>query len=174
MKKLKLKEFQLSQSYLFFWDKLNKSDHYPELSIKNADLPVDNHLVNFFARDLSSDGGQWGMVFYLLETYGLVPQPIYPDSYHSNASSPINTVLKPKLREHALRALSSSLKADHSVSPESALSTLRVKKEGLMYKIYTIMSASLGVPPKPDAAFTWEHYTEDGKYAKWEDTPLQF
>jgi len=61
----------------------------------------------------------------------------------------------------------------HSVSPESAVPTLRVKKEELMYKIYTIMSASLGVPPKPDAAFIWEHYTEDGKYAKWEDT-LQF
>ncbi|KAG1829106.1 bleomycin hydrolase [Suillus variegatus] len=141
MKKLKLKEFQLSQSYLFFWDKLNKSDHYPELSIENADLPVDDRLVNFFARDLSSDGGQWDMVVSLLETYGLVPKPIYPGSCHSNASSPINTLL--------------------NVSPESAVPTLRVKKEELMYKIYTIMSASLGVPPKPDAAFIWEHYTED-------------
>ncbi|KAG2059027.1 hypothetical protein BDR06DRAFT_968050 [Suillus hirtellus] len=144
MEKLKLKEFQLSQ-----------------LSIENADLPVDDCLVNFFARDLSSDGGQWDMVVDLLETCGLVPQPIYPESYHSNASSPINTLLKSKLREHTLRALFSSLKADHSVSPEPVLSTLRAKKEELMYKIYTIMSASLGVPPKPDAAFTWETSSED-------------
>lgn len=43
-----------------------------------------------------------------------------------------------------------------------------------MQEIYTIMSATLGVPPKPDASFTWEYYTEDGKYAKWEGTPLQF
>lgn len=176
MRKLKLKEFQLSQSYLFFWDKLNKSNYYLELSIENADLPVDDRLVNFLARDPVSDGGQWDMALNLLETYGLVPQPIYPESYHSSASSPLNTLLKLKLREHALtlRALSSSLKADHSVSPESALSTLRAKKEELMQEVYTIMSASLGVPPKPDAAFTWEYYTEDGKYAKWEGTPLQF
>ncbi|KAG2150487.1 peptidase C1B, bleomycin hydrolase [Suillus clintonianus] len=176
MKKLKLKEFQLSQSYLFFWDKLNKSNYYLELSIENADRPVDDRLVNFLADDLISDGGQWDMVVNLLETYGLVPQPIYPESYHSSASSPINNLLKMKLREHALtlRALSSSLKADPAVSPESAISALRAKKEELMQEIYTIMSATLGVPPKPDASFTWEYYTEDGKYAKWEGTPQQF
>jgi bleomycin hydrolase len=82
-----------------------------------------------------------------------------------------------KLREHALtlRTLSSSLKADPSVSQELAISTLRAKKEELMQEVYTIMSATLGVPPKPDAPFTLEYYTEDGKYAKWErSTPLQF
>jgi bleomycin hydrolase len=85
-------------------------------------------------------------------------------------------LLKTKLREHALtlRTLSSSLKADPSVSQELAISTLRAKKEELMQEVYTIMSATLGVPPKPDATFTWEYYTEDGKYAKWEGTPLQF
>lgn len=176
MKKLKLKEFQLSQSYLFFWDKLNKSNYYLELAIENADLPVDDRLVNFLAKDLISDGGQWDMAVNLLETYGLVPQPIYPESFHSSASSPINTLLKMKLREHALtlRTLSSSLKADHNISQELAISTLRAKKEELMQEVYTIMSATLGVPPKPNAAFTWEYYTEDGKYAKWEGTPLEF
>ncbi|KAG1734739.1 peptidase C1B bleomycin hydrolase [Suillus paluster] len=176
MKKLNLKEFQLSQSYLFFWDKLNKSNYYLELSIENADKPVDDRLVNFLANDLISDGGQWDMVVNLLETYGLVPQPIYPESYHSSASGPINTLLKMKLREHALtlRTLSSSLRADPNVSAESAISALRAKKEELMQEVYTVMSATLGVPPKPDATFTWEYYTEDGKYAKWEGTPQQF
>ncbi|KAJ8589325.1 peptidase C1B, bleomycin hydrolase [Rhizopogon salebrosus TDB-379] len=176
MKKLKLKEFQLSQSYLFFWDKLNKSNYYLELSIENADRPVDDRLVNFLANDLISDGGQWDMVVNLLETYGLVPQPVYPESYHSSLSGPINSLLKMKLREHALtlRALSASLRADPSISPELGLSTLRAKKEELMQEVYTVMTATLGIPPKPDASFTWEYYTEDGKYAKWEGTPLQF
>jgi bleomycin hydrolase len=70
--------------------------------------------------------------------------------------------------------LSSSLKADPSVSQESAISTLRAKKEELMQEVYTIMSATLGIPPKPDAPITLEYYTEDGKYANWEGTPLQF
>ncbi|KAF9222533.1 peptidase C1B, bleomycin hydrolase [Gyrodon lividus] len=176
MKRLKLKDFQCSQSYLFFWDKLNKSNYYLELSIENADLPVDDRLVNFLANDLISDGGQWDMVVNLLETYGLVPQPVYPESYHSSASSPLNTLLKTKLREHALtlRALSVSLRADTSLSSEEVQATLRAKKEQLMQEVYTIMTATLGVPPKPDVAFTWEYYNEEGKYCKWEGTPLEF
>ncbi|KIJ67907.1 hypothetical protein HYDPIDRAFT_107440 [Hydnomerulius pinastri MD-312] len=176
MKKLKLKDFQCSQSYLFFWDKLNKSNYYLELSIENADLPVDDRLVNFLANDLISDGGQWDMVVNLLETYGLVPQPVYPESYHSSASNPINTLLKTKLREHALtlRALSASLRSDVSLSSDQVLATLRSKKEQLMQEVYTVMTATLGVPPKPDAPFTWEYYNEEGKYSKWEGTPLEF
>ena len=81
-----------------------------------------------------------------------------------------------KLREDALilRALSTSLRADPSITSESAILTLRAKKEELMQEVYTIMTATLGVPPKPDETFTWEYYTGDGKYAKWEGTPLQF
>ena len=86
MKKLNLKEFQLSQartprldtvtpddtedspqSYLFFWDKLNKANYYLELSIQEASRPLDDRLINHLAGDLISDGGQWDMVVNLLE-----------------------------------------------------------------------------------------------------------
>ncbi|KAL4080374.1 peptidase C1B, bleomycin hydrolase [Scleroderma yunnanense] len=176
MKKLKLKDFQCSQSYLFFWDKLNKSNYYLELSIENAELPVDDRLVKFLARDLISDGGQWDMVVNLLETYGILPQSLYPESFHSSASTSLNNLLKLKLREHALtlRALSVTLRADPSLSADQIITTLRAKKEVLMQEIYTVMTATLGVPPKPDVSFKWEYYNEDGKYSKWEGTPLEF
>lgn len=95
---------------------------------------------------------------------------------HSSASSPINTLLKTKLREHALtlRALSVSLRADATLSSEEVHATLRAKKEQLMQEIYTIMSATLGVPPRPDVPFVWEYYNEEGKYSKWEGTPIEF
>ncbi|KAG8213686.1 peptidase C1B, bleomycin hydrolase [Butyriboletus roseoflavus] len=176
MKKLKLNDFQCSQSYLFFWDKLNKSNYYLELSIENASLPVDDRLVNFLADDLISDGGQWDMAVNILETYGLVPQPVCPESLHSSASSPINGLLKTKLREHALtlRSLSVSLRADATLSSEEVQATLRAKKEQLMQEIYIIISATLGVPPRPDVPFVWEYYNEEGKYSKWEGTPVEF
>lgn len=105
-----------------------------------------------------------------------MPQPVYPESFHSSASGPINTLLKTKLREHALtlRDLSTSLRADSTLSTDQVQATLRAKKEQLMQEVYTIMTATLGVPPKPDAPFTWEYYNEDGKYGKWEGTPLEF
>ncbi|CAL1707521.1 unnamed protein product [Somion occarium] len=177
MKKLNLSEFQLSQAYLFFWDKLNKANYYLELSIEHADLPVDDRLVYHLAEDLISDGGQWDMVVNLLETYGVVPQALFPESLHSSLSSPINSILKTKLREHALilRSLASSLRSSpRALSEEAVLATLRAKKESLMKEVYTIMSATLGVPPSADEKFVWDYYDKDGKAAKWEGTPQEF
>lgn len=56
-----------SQSYLFFWDKLNKANYYLELTIQEAGRPLDDRLISHLAGDLISDGGQWDMVVNLLE-----------------------------------------------------------------------------------------------------------
>jgi len=175
MRKFKLKDFQLSQSYLFFWDKLNKSNYYLELMIEHADLPVDDRLINHLSGDLISDGGQWDMVVNIMENYGLVPQTLYPESLHSSLSSPLNTLLKTKLREHALilRDLAASLRNAH-VMEDTVLATLRSKKEELMKEVYRIMTATLGVPPRPTKKFVWEYVDADGKAGRWEGSPLEF
>jgi len=175
MRKLKLKDFQLSQSYLFFWDKLNKSNYYLELMIQHSDLPIDDRLVNFLSKDLISDGGQWDMVVNLVETYGLVPQSIYPESTHSSLSGPLNSLLKTKLREHALilRALADTLRFSH-VKEEVVIGNLRAKKEELMKEIYHIMTATLGVPPHPKGRFVWEYIDADEKTGRWEGSPREY
>jgi len=51
------------QSYLFFWDKLEKSNYYLELSIELAEEPLDSRLVWHLAQECGiSDGGQYEMV----------------------------------------------------------------------------------------------------------------
>ncbi|KZT72134.1 peptidase C1B, bleomycin hydrolase [Daedalea quercina L-15889] len=176
MKKLNLDDFQLSQSYLFFYDKLNKCNYFLELSIQHADLPIDDRIVFHTSQDLISDGGQWDMVVNVLENYGVVPQAVYPESQHSSASGPLNTLLKTKLREHSLilRSLHKSLHADASLSDAAILSTLRAKKEELLKEIYTIMTATLGVPPRATDKFAWDYYDKDGKAGRWEGTPSEF
>ncbi|KAG6820986.1 hypothetical protein H0H93_008615 [Arthromyces matolae] len=175
MQALKLNNFELSQSYLFFWDKLNKANYYLELSIENAELPIDDRLINHLSGDLVSDGGQWDMIVNLIERYGLVPQSVFPESTHSSLSGPLNTLVKTKLREHALilRQLSCSLRASH-IPENTVLSVLRAKKEDLIKEIYTILTATLGIPPSVDEKFTWEYIDADGKFGKWRGTPLEF
>ncbi|KAF8813941.1 peptidase C1B, bleomycin hydrolase [Phlegmacium glaucopus] len=175
MRRLKLKDFQLSQSYLFFWDKLNKSNYYLELMIEHADLPVDDRLINHLSADLISDGGQWDMVVNLIETYGLVPQSIYPESTHSSLSGPLNNLLKTKLREHALilRTLADTLRSSH-LKEEVVIANLRAKKEELMKEIYHIMTATLGVPPHPKGRFVWEYIDADEKTGRWEGSPRDY
>ncbi|TFK63226.1 peptidase C1B, bleomycin hydrolase [Pluteus cervinus] len=176
MKKLKLDDFQLSQSYLYFWDKLNKANYFLELSIENAHLPIDDRLVNHLSgSDLLSDGGQWDMFVNLAENYGFVPQTVFPESTHSSLSSPLNSLLKTKLREHGLvlRKTAASLRAAY-VPAAQAVQALRAKKEELMKDIYTVMTATLGVPPKPDQKFVWEYKDKDGVTGSWEGTPTEF
>lgn len=111
----------------------------------------------------------------LIEGYGLVPQSIFPESTHSSLSGPLNALVKTKLREHALilRRLSSSLRA--ACVPEDIFGlALRAKKQELMKEIYNIMTATLGVPPKPDEKFVWDYINVDGKVATWEGTPLEY
>lgn len=143
--------------------------------IQHADLPVDDRLINHLSGDLISDGGQWDMVVNIMEHYGFVPQTLYPESTHSSLSSPLNALLKTKLREHALilRGLATSLRNAH-VTEDSVLATLRAKKEELIKEIYKIMTATLGVPPSPTKKFVWEYLDADGKAGQWEGSPLDF
>lgn len=186
-----------SQAYLFFYDKLNKANYYLELSLELAHLPLDDRLVNSLSSDLISDGGQWDMVVNLLEvsfsfkllttqltlgqTYGVVPQAVYPESFHSSVSGPLNTLLKTKLREDALilRRLRASLPSTHpTLSADEITAALRAKKEELMQEVYAVMTATLGVPIRPDQTFNWEYYEDgpggNGRAKTWQGTPREF
>ncbi|KAA8568220.1 hypothetical protein EYC84_008604 [Monilinia fructicola] len=95
MKRHNLKEFELSQAYLFFWDKLEKSNYFLEQILDTAGEDLDSRLVQTLLSTPVSDGGQWDMVYNLVHKYGLVPQVLYPDSFNAQTSSVINSVITP-------------------------------------------------------------------------------
>ena len=72
MRRYNLKEFELSQSYLFFWDKLEKANYFLEQILDTTDEELDGRLVQALMASPVGDGGQWDMVANLVEKYGLV------------------------------------------------------------------------------------------------------
>ena len=72
MRRYNLKEFELSQSYLFFWDKLEKANFFLEQVLDTTDEELDGRLVQSLMASPVGDGGQWDMVANLVEKYGLV------------------------------------------------------------------------------------------------------
>ena len=72
MRKYNLKEFQLSQAYLFFWDKLEKANYFLEQILDTVDQPLDGREVQELLARPVNDGGQWDMVANLVIKYGLV------------------------------------------------------------------------------------------------------
>jgi len=164
-KKHKLEDFEFSQSYLFFWDKLEKSNYFLESIIKTAEEPFDGRLVSHLLKDPLSDGGQWDMLVNIINKYGLVPKSVYPDSEASLNSSSINYILTLKLREWAetLRAIKS--KKDSEKNLESA-------KSQMMNEAYRIMATHFGEPP---IKFDWEYVDKDKKFHAVRDlTPKAF
>jgi len=101
MKKYELDEFELSQSYLFFWDKLEKANYFLEQILDTVEVPTDDRLISTLLQAPVSDGGQWDMIINLVDKYGLVPQQLYPDSVNATNSRPMNTLITTKLREDA-------------------------------------------------------------------------
>lgn len=58
MQRYNLEAFELSQAYLFFWDKLEKSNWFLEQIISTVDEDLDSRLVQHLLREPLSDGGQ--------------------------------------------------------------------------------------------------------------------
>ena len=67
-------DFELSQSYAFFWDKFEKANWFYENIIQTADLDIDDRKVAWLLDAPQSDGGQWDMLCALIEKYGVVPK----------------------------------------------------------------------------------------------------
>lgn len=170
MKKHNLKDFELSQSYLFFWDKLEKANWFLEQIIDTADQDLDTRLVQELLKAPVNDGGQWDMAAGLVQKYGLVPQSLYPDSYNAMASSKMGRLITSKLRSDALTLRSIVTSSNSSSSKQKILAA----KARMMQEIHCILTLMLGPPPKADQQFTWEYYDANDSYHKVQKTPLQF
>lgn len=58
--KYDIKSFELSQAYLFFWDKVEKANYFLESVLDTVDEDVDSRLVSALMASPVGDGGQWG------------------------------------------------------------------------------------------------------------------
>jgi bleomycin hydrolase len=168
MKKYNLESFELSQAYLFFWDKLEKANFFLENIIALADEDLDSRLVQRLLSEPVSDGGQWDMVYNLVEKYGLVPQVLYPDSWNAMNSRNLNYLVIAKLREYAI-TLRKLLK-----SPSTTAATLSAVKEKMMREIHLILTLTLGPPPSVTDKFDWTFADKNGKVRTVSLTPIEF
>ncbi len=56
-----LDQFELSQNYLSFYDKLEKANNFLEMVIENAQEPLKGQLMQYVLRGMT-DGGYWSEV----------------------------------------------------------------------------------------------------------------
>ncbi len=165
IKKMKLKNFEFSQNFALFWDKMEKANHYLEAMIEMVDRDVDDRTVEYLRRMPISDGGQWNMFVNLIRKHGLVPKSAMPETESSSSTGAMNSVLMAKLREggKVLRDLRAA---------GNGPAKLRAAKEKMLNVFYRILCIHLGTPPKK---FDWQWKDKNGKFHRNANmTPLKF
>lgn len=139
MHRWNLEDFEFSETYLFFWDAMEKSNTYLENVLATLDEPLDSRVFEAINYGPADDGGWWQMFADLVNKYGLVPKSAYPESANSRNSDAFKQYLNTKLREFA-----SDLRDRHTAG--TSLDELRALKNEDMATVYRMCAIALGEP----------------------------
>ena len=151
MKQNNLKDFEFSQNYLAFWDKLEKANCFLEYVIAFRDRDVMDRELQLLLEHPFGDGGYWSYVTALIDKYGAVPKEIMPETNNSGKTGTMNRVISRKLRQSA--AILRDMHAEGK-----SLTELRAKKENVLREIFSMLAMNLGVPP---TEFVWRYESKD-------------
>ena len=156
MKKLNLEDFELSQNYLLFYDKLEKSNYFLESILETLDEPTNGRVIAHLLGAPLNDGGQWDMLCNLVDKYGVVPKDAMPETACSSSTWEVTSYMTRKLREFAC-----TLRTGYSEG--KTVEQLRGMKETMLCAIYNMLSIAFGNPPK---TFTFEARDKDKKFIR--------
>ena len=74
IKEKNVEDFEFSQGYLFFWDKIERSNYFlntiADIYRRTPKEDVGGRLVSCLLGNPICDGGQWDMVVNLVEKHG--------------------------------------------------------------------------------------------------------
>ena len=149
--KYELPGMEFSQNYIFFYDQLEKANLFLQGVIDTKDLPFEDRKVDWLFSNPLSDGGQFTGVSNLIVKYGVVPAEAMPETFQSDNTSQMATLLKLKLREDGL------VLRDAAASGASAKKLQKMKVEQLS-EIYRMLALCLGEPVKE---FEWTRCDKD-------------
>ena len=141
-----------SQAYLFFYDQLEKANLFLQGVVNTAKKPIDDPQVQFYFKSPINDGGTFCGVADLTEKYGLVPKQVMPESFSSDNTSKMASLLKSRLREDGLTLRKMVAEGKKNADIEKA-------KTGMLATIYRMLALTIGEPP---TEFTYAHVDKKG------------
>ncbi len=145
--KQKLEEFEFSQNYIAFWDKMEKANTFLQYIIDFRDRDLMDREMVMVLRGEPGDGGYWENFADLVNKYGAVPKEIMLETNSSGNTGMMNSVLYQILRSDAVK-LHKMHRAGKSVQE------LSVAKKKMLSEVYRFLVMNLGEPPKK---FTWRY-----------------
>ena len=150
-KKCNMKEFELSQNYIAFYDKLEKINWTMEALIENRKVDKDDRTLVWILQNAVQDGGQWDMIVSLVKKYGIVPKSVMNESFTSSSTRYLNQLINQRLRK---------FNAKIRIMDESQIEAY---KEDTLKELYGFLCTCFGLPPK---TFDFEYVDKDAQYVR--------
>lgn len=158
-KKYNLEEFEISQNYVAFYDKLEKCNYLLESIILLKDREKDDRTLDYLLSTGIQDGGQWDLFVNIVNKYGIVPKNAFPETYQSSNTYGIDNLLNKYIRKFAYEIRNEEM-------------DIQSRKEKCIKEIYSILCSCFGIPPK---TFSFEYVDKDKNYHIVKDlTPIKF
>ena len=148
--KIGVEEFELSQNYLTFYDKLEKANNFLQMVIDHADEPVKGQLMQYVLRGMS-DGGYWCPAADLIEKYGVLPKAYFPETFQCGHTMNYINAINKLLRKDAMELRELIAKGGDPYE----------RKAEMMGEIYKAQCIAFGQPPEV-FDFSWKD--KDGKF----------
>lgn len=146
---LEIPNFEFSETYLFFWDKFERSNTYLSWFVENPDIKPEDDEFKFLNDDFTGDGGWWNMFVNLVEKYGVVPKTSMKETFQSGDSEDMNKIIIDRLQACA----NAILKSNKSKEEKNEM------KNETMKQVFSILVKFLGEPPEE---FEWSYVKDDG------------
>ena len=137
--KYDLPGLEFSQAYSFFWDQLEKANLFLQGIIDTAHKPMTDQTVEWLFKHPLSDGGTFTGVADIVTKYGLVPKEAMPETYSSDHTSQMSSLIGLKLKEYGL-SLREKVAAN---AKESELESMKTEMLGTVYRMLVL---NLGMP----------------------------
>ncbi len=161
IEKCDLENFELSGSYIAFYDKLERFNMLMErlISYKKEGKNLYDRYVSSLLKDGMFDGGFFTSLSNLISKYGVAPKDNFPESFSSSNTYEINQILSRLLRKFYLEL-------ENYECDEDQL------KNKYLENTYFVIADFYGIPPEK---FNFEYTDKNGDYhIDKELTPKEF
>jgi len=139
IKKFDMDNFELSENYLAFYDKLEKANIFLEEAIARAGDDIRAENFQKILRTPLPDGGYWQMAVDLIKKYGCVPIQAMPEVASNQSSREMNNNINWLLRSYAYEIF--IMKQEGKTIEE-----LRKQKHEYLKTVYRMLCFHLGIP----------------------------
>ena len=159
IKNCNLDNFELSGSYIAFYDKLERFNLFMERlsKYKEEGKGAYDRYVSDLLKTGFDDGSTFTEFKELVKKYGVVPKNMFSNSFNSNDTGELNDILSRLLRKFYL---------------ELEKNDIKDIKEKYLYDVYKILGSIYGIPKDK---FDFEYKDKSGKYHLDEGiTPKEF